>query len=1548
MAGVRNYVELFLNVDTVTSLYVVRLRPGLAQDRGNYQAVGGIRLVQDTTSSPPPAFSYCVLSPLIQEVDQLIADTLTPSVALCNRPEKTCAGPDMSDPVPLESELSSEGGNDGYESSWRVYLQRAKEAAARADQLGEDLIEKGLGLDGRIESAEEDLEKICGGAINLASTFPSDMSGARGTSNCLDSQEGQLCYWLGPGMVCKNRACVRDQLATIEGKAKTDASAARLSQCLSDSGVIDYVTLGSRPMCIWRDKSTGRICEQLKDAQGEPLEDAEGNVMYRDCPFPAEHGTCAPGVPTDRYEMRLVTETLDLFDEAKGGKRNTEDPPPCAALRDLRDTGLDTASYDKIVQFLDLEKIRDIARTVGWEARVDDYSVVKINDKTWFSTGDAEYHSPPESTEWPCARAGATDQGYPERHDKDLVACTVSDAAWPELAPSLFCGYTAACGAAGDRTHRAVMNHRLGRAVLALKVITGVPVDSTFQGPFLPSLDWLHAVAGHDDSCCESWSNKLKYTKGGTPELADGRGKSSASSGTYQVVEDDLIYNDEAKLAISGKALCISSSDPARNIIWTDVTGPLLAGLFSSSVQRFECGVTNWPMMFKKYPGKAANESGNAAIQVWAGLGGLVASGREGGLNGLLKGVIDHPNDHLEQVKVAAGRVLSGQIGLYNFYQFDPDDYSERLSQYWSQDVGGDLNTIGVAEDGLRPGEILDGLELACEAARREKNREPKCQDVAKLAVQGLDDLGVVEDSLNCVANNLLRRAENEVLTNLPRAAKDGIQPAYQFEGERGAAAGEFGSAIIAMRDHQRVIDSTLMSFASDVRMLKLNLAHSDISSEMANLDTLAKVTTNIAACAGSFDIIKDATSFGLHSAVACTNAAAQIGFALEMNSLQGQALDLKGDMTWEEYKTRFRSHAETLEKTGDELEKAGTLMRASLARIETQRAAGRRALGKAIMLGSDAAGRQFSVNTVMRRRYNTLRVRYERAREDAVELAWIARRAVEQKLGLSLAGMREDMQLVEAPARWADSLCATTGIDYERIRQENGLDVSADHYADAFIGDYVRKLEQVVYSYEHDFPFNDARDTAVVSLRDDISSARAECQVSVPNLLSHSAHLDIELDPADTSRTVWGLANCNSPEALGACVATRPLPSEIVNEVDRSWPIRNASADTGLAPGYEVTFAPGWDGLSSTSSFTRDWNGAGVTSAVAQAVMLPSGYYRLSWYAREIDVNTDPMLPARYLHLPADAVALRTSSGVVVTQESGQRGDVKCDLDKTNGWSRCHFLFSVSADATYQVALVPAPPSTVGEHKIHLGGLMLEDVGDVVTGSTPVTARKPEDVRPGLYVATVQAGVATSAVCEDTLGVEFRQLWRRGCERLCPTGFASCDEGQFHCFWEFPFSVTMEGIERGGILRKAGFAYGNYNHRLDGVVVNFVGTGLRDCSQSLFPSSCYSSGNIPYTLLHNSPYTVRNHQGELYAAPLFRGRIEYGRGLAAERYVGNPISSADRTLLEPYKHGELRGRPITGNYVVRLWDTDGLNFNELRDVQVILDYRYWTRFSEK
>ncbi|MEZ4252772.1 MAG: hypothetical protein R3B99_31580 [Polyangiales bacterium] len=236
------------------------------------------------------------------------------------------------------------------------------------------------------------------------------------------------------------------------------------------------------------------------------------------------------------------------------------------------------------------------------------------------------------------------------------------------------------------------------------------------------------------------------------------------------------------------------------------------------------------------------------------------------------------------------------------------------------------------------------------------------------------------------------------------------------------------------------------------------------------------------------------------------------------------------------------------------------------------------------------------------------------------------------------------------------------------------------------------------------------------------------------------------------------------------------------------------------------------------------------------------------------------------------------------------------------------------------------------------------QDLGDTLA------VFNPWNHPPSAFQWTDESPTVEREVCEDTSGAVYRQRhWRRVCDPACPTGLSTCppEAVTSRCYWETTFSVTNENIRQGEILTAAGIAQDNYNYRIESLAVNFVGTAIRDCSTAALPSTCYSSGYIPYTLEHLGPYMVLERDGiSEYEAPLFTGRIVHGRGLAAERYVTNPISGSDRALVEPYTHRELRGRPFAGQFRLRVWDQAGVRLDRLEDVQLVLNYRYWTRLD--
>jgi hypothetical protein len=496
-------------------------------------------------------------------------------------------------------------------------------------------------------------------------------------------------------------------------------------------------------------------------------------------------------------------------------------------------------------------------------------------------------------------------------------------------------------------------------------------------------------------------------------------------------------------------------------------------------------------------------------------------------------------------------------------------------------------------------------------------------------------------------------------------------------------------------------------------------------------------------------------------------------------------------------------------------------------------------------------------------------------------------------------------------------------------MKDANGAELGA--YADSFVGEYVSKLEKVVESYRLEHSFGEGEDTVVVSLRDDIAHSKADCLVEGENQLFHASNLGSPIKGTAT-REKWSLSGCSTPsntpgETLLCIDARKATTTQAGGTVVELKPFANWSPGLRPVPGWKLTFGVSGTNCSAPGAAGPEcnWN---ENAMLGQLVELPPGRYRYSWYSQE-GLDTTTSLPKG----GAAAGAVLVNGVAVQRMGSGY-------IPGTNGrWNRAFFEFEL--DAQREVLVGFKRPPLVG------------------SGTRPATAtvaapmleelELDASTEPRGFSDTTETRQVVRRACEDTDGSVFRrEQWKRGCVKLCPDGFSSdCQEkAKTHCYWETSFHVSQRAIEAGEQFVEGGFARGNFNYRLDRVGVNFVGAGTRDCTDSSTPQACYGAAYVPYSLAHLGPYYVRNHLGEDYEAHLFQGAIEHARGVAAERYISNPIGSSDKELLEQYMRTELRGRPLDGTFVLRVWDESGVNFGGIEDVQLAIDYRYWTRFD--
>jgi len=1561
-------------------LFVVK-QTAIADAPGRFEPIAGYRapvLISD-------AKNRCSIVPFYGAEWELAGKALTPSTSNCSRPVTSCAGTREDGPIPLENELSSDG--DDFESSWRHYLDEARRAAALADQLGEQVIELGLSNDMRAEVAEEELEATCGTASGIGALMPGDLASARGGACPMGVLEGAPCSTTSTlplsDYICRGGFCVADPAKVIARRAASGSAFEGLSECLSDSSVHSYVGLGNKKLCAW--SSGGVLCNRDLGgcgaaAEGEACTASSTVGVCRSqrcmfdpqCPIvPADGAVTCPAGPAGSTSVFVGvdpgTAVLGLFIAPPGSP--TPNPSreatiaACQGLRRLRTNlppftsapGNSRADVvDSIAPHFRFERIEEYARGVGWEGRPFSNSAITFAGAPLYETDDPRTMGT-ALTSWPCAQpaalAGKCSGSTP---DNPSLFCSTAIAA--------YCGAnTYMTGAALDRPAaeaRAVMNERMARAVITLRAIT----NTGFRGVVAPYQPTQRYLAYRSDKEGEG----LYGTEGGfgtyparfsatftAATAVTFYGGSSSPAGSFGggfayhgfELDGPTEHDDYGEFPAVGFSHCVLPTQDTETWRWPVYAGGPLGS--PSSYRRYDGSCTfpvgGWPVMFRESTVSADSDATRRILPLWWGLDDDPNTNASQGTHGTIAGMMmadngavgaylaGGPSDpFVPLVQAFADADLENTASIYPSAEFTECDSGSRC-------IVKRLSTASVASR-----DVLDALELACEL--EVGNGPVACSSLPTPNPENINDLDMVESYLGCIGDEMSERASREILSDVPNVALDGLRPGYEFKGRRGAAASRVTQGLIGLRRFPREIADAIVGMKNDIRRLRLQLQGSEVRGELISLSETAAVSANVASCLGA--VASGASVSGLVSggpwtaAITCADSAIQIAVAVERAQLQAVEDEINLKINWVDFANGFRDRAAALKNAGDGLETATTELRGGLADLETERQGGLRSLARALLADSDAAGRYYPVNTVMRRRFNTAKIRYERQRDYAVKMAWMARRAVEQRLGMPLAEMRTDMSFVDAPAVWADELCTFRGIDYARIRAGGGD--GPDDFADAYLGDYVEMLDRVVQSYQRDYPFHESADTTVVSLRDDILGTRAFCDQPVPNLLGYSGALDTVLLPGDESRVTQNEV-ANPLDGSAAPV----LPDGGIGAPTYIWErVGCSSADAGpLATScigvdaYEVGASrrPWGQGASDGPAFRVAFDANALSNAaVQQEVWLATGTYRLSWYrfAGESGASDTPVV---------DVVA-RPSGGAVVS-DGGER---RSPDDGTNVF-RYHRFLRVSGGGTEAVpVLVRMLRTGSSAAAFVLGGLMLEDVTTMYP--TPALPGATTDAgaggltSPGAYVGTTEPGVGRLQVCEDTTGAEFRREWRYDCTRLCAGGWGSCTLGPTHCFWETSFSVTPESLERGGQFRRAGFAYGNFNYRFRNISMNVVGTGVRSCTDSMSPTTCYSDGSIRYSIEHNGPFTVTNHLGDEYDAPLFVGAVEHARALAAERYITNPISGADRAMIEQYRHGEMRGRPLSGNYTVRIWNEDGIQFSNIEDVQIVLEYGYWTR----
>ncbi len=1481
---------------------------------------------------------------------------MEPSREWCAQPAVSCAGTSFDARLPLEDELTND--SNGVESSWRHYLDLAKQAATEADALGNEYIQHAVEWEQHEESRDlqqdqraqvardravqaiEELQNICGTTLDpvlLLKLFKNgsadgDLDFLHDSSLSCATDNDCAANGSNP-MMCMLGKCIFDP-ASVDSQISSDL--ARLKQCLNPPTASTYMHLAEdqvTQLCVWQmEGDRRRICEQ-SPAAGTPKYKCP--IKSKNCSaFDSERPAGSSAWIPVKDGLGLISSADVPDDRPRGsGASAASAPSVCDVVRKLR-TSPDLPKADEDVMLTTIANATELqelsARTIvshlGFEARLDTHGAITYNGVPRYSTGDTWTGGLMGG--WPCRGAQMWTSRTSEALFENWVNCLQTN-------------------------ERASIVDRMARAVMAAAATFGAgstPGDFDWSG-----IDWssprggLHGVGAPKQLGEFIWPMLRPPTRLGAPTVRN-------MGGTYAVNE----YGSATDGAKSGLKLY---DDPAPSDRIPYIYRPRVGQEFEApsfhdiAVKRPPAGQPGpWRVSFESnFPAdlSASITGGRGPAFWWGGIGNNTQAGY---FLRALRG------DEQASALLAADPVDRGTPANHTGY------YGEMHFRYERQ-------------------AMLDGFELVCELSKLGAQQQVGCDAPPK--VQSVEDLSKASGYLECLGDRLKSVAVRTVLFNFPEAAIDPLRESSSvgsfpsIGGEEAVDISALRNGLVELAKVPDLMAGEMRTVASQVEAVHLAVRKVLISNEITDVQLESNMLNQMASCSsalanlGSVQTVYSPGSV-VSASVTCTNAFAQMSLSKTINDLSKQLMRVDADLAINQFAQQFSSSVTNMTSYSKRLVQAIEDVDANLAKIELQQSRAKRALLRALYVNSFESRAQVELSAGLWKRYLGTRQRYQNAYGVAQKMAFLAKRAIELRLGIHLNELTSDLPLVAAPSTWESKVCTTSGLDWTKLSQSGGTNKSDDptitQYADAFIGDYVNKLANVVESYRLAYNFHEGSDTTVLSLRDDIQSVRADCDVESTNLLYHTAHLEYaptastpgwtrlgcqDDGPADGGVTVSpvdagaprvvveaGLANADG----GTSDARAPLPP--ASDAGDNGPIELV-ASASMLPTCIQVLEETTEGGAAPLPLTQDhgeltqarvyhlkWTAPSTATRLVQDVPVEGGRYRASLYVR---------LDQGYAEAP---LHLTVADPSAPTQKLVYRGIVGLPAVAGQVWGRYYEIVDVPVATTVRFEIVPPRVGSAIQSDVVVAAPMLEKIETAIelpaadAGSNVDTST----LEPRAYEGTTDVRTHRIATCEDTDGEVFRaKAWRRGSALLCSDGFSGHCHGSTatkYNYWETTFDLHQSEIEAGRMIGHAGFARGNFNYRMDSLAVNFVGTDVRNCSDSNSPSSCYASGSVPYTLVHNGPYYVRNHMGRDFQAQLFTGRIENARGLASERYITNPLSSADRELLKDYTRLELQGRPLDGNFVLRVWDTPGVDFHAIKDVQVVLNYKYWTRFQ--
>jgi hypothetical protein len=576
---------------------------------------------------------------------------------------------------------------------------------------------------------------------------------------------------------------------------------------------------------------------------------------------------------------------------------------------------------------------------------------------------------------------------------------------------------------------------------------------------------------------------------------------------------------------------------------------------------------------------------------------------------------------------------------------------------------------------------------------------------------------------------------------------------------------------------------------------------------------------------------------------------------------------------------------------------------------------------------GTDIVCRSY-VNGVLNVRYSGTQLRYDNALLAARTSAFYAKRAVEQRIGARLETFTKPLGSLEAPAKWSDRLCEMRGVDFtgllDEIKKQTVQDAAqnsawqklrSEEYANGFIGDYTQLLERFVDAYNVGYPFQDGTDTALISMRENVSRTTGDCDAPSINRLRSSDNLGGASDTASDDIGTWRLHLCTEPKCVESTQWLTPqvLGNTLFRPASAAWLRTRPKRLTDNPPEQGVVAPSGYISQKvalPAGSYALSFVDGSVAAATGEAVLTPSTPYRVSIF------DESGAMLATQTNTPATGLP-----ATIVTPTGQVAGTIPVFTTRL-------LRFSVPTNGAYRIAFAPNTTSN-------------ED-GSVLI-ATPQLERDDVGAAPTRYEPTSAEGTTRKTSCASSPG-EFRAQFQRKCDVQRPNSPAP------RCYYEQrrPFSLNSRRLTINGQPLGEIIAADNYNYRHIDFALNLVGGGVRNCDENPSPA-CQANGTIEYDLVHEAnSVPIMGWDREEQRFSFGEGAIRYGKALSAERYLSVPLSAGDTGLLATtgVTKTELRGRPLDGRYRLRIYEAPALRWNRVEDVQLMLRYRYWSRVS--